>query len=213
MWTHRLTRMILFSMVLTTFANRALADEANFAWLSFAPEIGYAHFFEGDPKLDGFADVNFDKRNGFVIKGHIDLGGDGLAVELAPVFAWESSDGGPLGDFSVLGGEITLVYRFGKNNVYPSIGAGFHGANIFPNEFIDAGCQLYARIPFGLTWYFLKYLGLVVEAGVMYGGTGIRAKSPSEFSDPATVNAATALSDMEFAPGFALDILVGLRFP
>jgi len=85
MWTQRLIRIVFISFLLVTLSNRALAGEADFAWLSFAPEIGYLHFFEAEAKVDGFPAQTFHARNGLVIKGHMDFGGNGLAVEVAPL--------------------------------------------------------------------------------------------------------------------------------
>lgn len=211
------------ALALMAAAGRAVAEDeessgsggdTEFAWLSVAPEAGYGYFFEGE-----FSGVNgemLSARNAFVAKLHVDIGGDGLAVELAPLYEFEGCDK-LLGDFNVLGGEVTLVYRFAAGSVYPSLGIGFHGAYIFPSDILSSGTQLYARAPLGLTWYFGEYLGLVVEAGVLYGGTGIKTKAVTISGTQQAGDLErrrNVLSDsMEFASGFGFDLLVGLRFP
>jgi hypothetical protein len=182
------------------------SQETDFAWLSIAPEIGYTYFFEA-PLDVGFDDFAIGDRHGFVAKAHVDIGGDGLALELAPFYAFESGSG-PFGDFDVIGGEIHMVYRFSAQNVFPSIGIGFHGAVILANDYIESGTQLYARLPLGLTWYFAEYLGLVVEAGLMYGGTGVRAKEGT-----GDTRLEAIAGELEFGANFAFDLMVGIRFP
>jgi hypothetical protein len=184
-------------------------DNARFAWLSFAPEVGYVHFFES--KFTGSGE-KLDSRHGTVVKGHVDLGGDGLALEIAPLYAWQSCD--LLGNFHAVGGEVTLALRGSFGSFYPGIGIGFHGSYLFNTPHMDRGTQLYARVPLGFTWYFVKYLGLVFEAGVMYGGTGIQFKE-SESSSSSRYDAIRGrlVGDIKFASGFGLDLLLGLRFP
>jgi len=187
------------------------ASDSGFAWFSVAPEIGYTHFFKAKLRPSGYDPITLAPRDGMVAKVHLDLGGDGIALELAPVYAYERSKR-DFGDFHALGGEITFVFRFHAGSFYPGLGLGFHGAYLFDNPAISSGTQLYARLPVGFTWYFLKHLGLVFEADVMYGGTGIRSKNSD--ASPLDANARSGLSNkLYFAPGFALDILLGLRFP
>ncbi|MCP4679769.1 MAG: hypothetical protein GY854_30620 [Deltaproteobacteria bacterium] len=196
----------MLTVVLSVISSPALADESSdseFAWFSFAPEIGYVHFFE--TTVHEKLNAKLAARDGIVLKGHVDIGGDGIALEIAPLYAWESG-GKEFGDFNVLGAEITLALRANSGNFYPGIGIGFHGAYIFENDYINSGSELFARVPLGFTWYFMEYLGLVFEFGLMYGGTGVRVKEEA--------NHALAESDKaEFGAGFAFDILVGLRFP
>ncbi|MCP4603838.1 MAG: hypothetical protein GY847_25520 [Proteobacteria bacterium] len=207
--------IVVILAALVMVSTRARADdssETEFAWLSFAPEIGYIHFFEA--VVDSPLDARVSARNGVIIKGHVDIGGDGIALEIAPLYARESG-GGLFGDFNVLGGEVTLVFRASTGSFYPGVGIGFHGAYIFRNNYINSGSELYGRIPLGFTWYFFEYLGLVFEAGVMYGGTGVRAKRTDE-DNPRDDNKRAWLAESgkpEFGAGFAFDILVGLRFP
>ncbi len=198
--------IIALTVAFSVISSPVMAEESSgseFAWFSFAPEIGYVRFFEATvhEKLN----AKLAARDGIVLKGHVDIGGDGIALELAPLYAWESG-GEEFGDFNVFGGEITLAFRASIGSFYPGFGIGFHGAYIFENDYIDSGSELYARVPLGFTWYFAEYLGLVFEFGLMYGGTGVRVKEE--------VNHALAESDKpEFGAGFAFDILAGLRFP
>jgi len=184
-------------------------ETADFAWFSLAPEIGYLHFFRS--KIG--SGVETEPRHGLVVKGHVDLGGDGIAVELAPVYSRQYTDGFP-GDFHAVGGEITLVFRFSIGNVYPSLGIGFHGTYLFGNDYFSSGTELYGRVPVGFTWYFVKYLGLVVDVGFLFGGTGINIKKPgTNYTGTKTEELARLAGDIEFAKGFGLDLLIGLRFP
>jgi hypothetical protein len=193
------------------FSNKARADE-DFSWLSIAPEIGYVHFFKTRLDKDRF-DVPLSARNGMVLKGHVDIGGDGIALELAPLWELESAER-VFGKWSALGGEITLVYRGAFGDFYPSIGVGFHGSGIVGNVVIKSGAQLFARVPLGFTWYFSEYLGLVFEVGVMYGGTGLRMIEQSGTSQEAQeITALAGTGDIYWGPGFAFDIMAGLRFP
>lgn len=180
-----------------------------FKWITVAPEIGYVHFFK--TTLDkGALDVPLSARNGMVLKGHVDIGGDGIALELAPLFELEVADG-IFDKWSAIGGEITVVYRGSFDNFYPSIGVGFHGSGIIGNDIIKSGAQLYARVPLGFTWYFAEYLGLVFEVGLMYGGTGMQMNDQGGTSPEISAMAETG--DKYWGPGFAFDIMAGLRFP
>ena len=213
MFSYRIIWILIVSVGVTLLCPHARADNGggtSFAWLSIAPEIGYVHFVEAtvDKKLL----AKIPARNGLTVKGHVDIGGDGIALELAPLYAWEKG-GGLFGDFNVLGGEITLAFRFGTGSFYPGIGIGFHGAHIFANRYIKSGTQLYAPVPLGFTWYFVEYLGLVFEAGLMYGGTGVKAKKVTSGSSTDDDKRNALASDMKFGAGFAFDLLFGLRFP
>jgi hypothetical protein len=206
---------ILFVLLALSLAVRpAAAQETDFAWLSIAPEIGYGYFFEGELEVTHNTQdsVKLAARNAFVVKAHIDIGGDGLGLEIAPLWAYEGG-GAMFGDFQAFGGELNLMYRFGTGNWYPGIGVGFHGAYIFQNAHIDSGAQLFARVPIGFTWYFLEYLGLVFDAGVMWGGTGIKTKRPATATSTRDSLRRALSRDMTFATGFAFDIMIGLRFP
>lgn len=206
----------LFVFSFTSFAEEEEADaeeeetDSSFPWFSLAPEVGFVSMFKSEVRS---STAEMAVRQGVVVKGHVDLGGDGIALELAPLYSRQVSDEFP-GDFHVLGGEITLVFRFSIGDFYPSLGLGFHGAYVFGNEYISSGVELYGRIPVGVTWYFVKYLGLVVEAGFLFGGTGVKTKSPDEsITGTQAEELARLAGSLEFGPGFGLDILVGLRFP
>ncbi len=207
--------IIAIVVALTIISVRARAEESSeseFSWFSLAPEIGYLRFFK--TTIDEKYNVKLPARDGFVVKGHVDIGGDGIAVEFAPLFAWESA-GELFGNFKVLGGEVTLALRAEFGSFYPGIGIGFHGAGIFGNECVKSGTELFARVPIGFTWYFSDILGLVFEIGVMYGGTGIRVKevvNPSS-GDENKLNILADGGDMYWGGGFGFDVMIGLRFP
>ena len=190
-------------LFVTTFVGAAHAEGSpKFAWLSLAPEVGYTFFSKG--KLEDNYDAEIASRNGVVVKGHLDIGGDRLALELAPLYSWQGC-GGLVGNLNAFGGEITLVYRFKSGDIYPSIGVGFHGAYLFANENIQRGTELFGRAPLALTWYFVKYIGLVLEGGFMVGTTGIRTKENEEYG--------ILHENTEFAFNLGFDLLIGLRFP
>jgi hypothetical protein len=184
----------------------ARADTPRFPWLSIAPEVGYQFFGKGTLNKDLPATIG--PRHGAVVKAHVDLGGDKFAVELAPLFAWQGTPN-VMGSLSTVGGEITAVYRFSSGAVYPNIGLGFHGTYILPNENITGGTELLARVPLGMTWYFIKYLGLVVEGGFMFGAAGVRFKE----SATEILYASQLSTNIEYAFVLGFDLLVGLRFP
>ncbi len=183
----------------------ARADNPRFPWLSIAPEVGYQFFAERTVVEDPH--VTIGPRHGAVVKAHVDLGGDKFAMELAPLYAWQGTPNA-MGSVSTVGGEITAVFRFSSGKVYPNIGLGFHGTYVLPNENIVGGTELCARVPLGLTWYFIRYLGLVVEGGFIFGGAGVRTK---ESSHDAYLSAISGNMEYAFVLGF--DLLVGLRFP
>jgi outer membrane protein W len=179
-------------------------DEHAFSWFSAAPELGYTFFPEAAMQVNGFkATVN--ARNGFVAKLHLDLGGDGLSFEIAPLFAVEAGgidqSGGSFGSTSVdprnlsgsfqsIGAQLGAVYRFEISRFYPHVGLGLHAAYVMGRD-IEYGAEIYGRIPLGFTLYLAKHLGLVVEAGFMYGVTGI--KQPFSNIDTAQLVASAGL--------------------
>lgn len=164
-------------------------EEHEFLGLTLAPEVGYVFFPKSELTVNGFK-ATVQARNGFVAKVHLDLGGDGIAFELAPLFAVEAggidAKGGDFGtvavdldqgfgagSFQAVGGQMGLVWRFRAGRFYPGFGLGFHGAYLM-GDAIDYGLELYGRVPVGFTVYLAPRLGLVVEAGFMLGVTGIR---------------------------------------
>ncbi len=172
--------------------------EEIFPVFTMAPELGYLFFPRSEMVVNGFK-ATVETRNGFIVKLHFDIGGDGLAFEISPMFAIEA--GGitreeveftsalSSGSFKAVGGQTALAYRFDVGRFFPSIGLGFHGNYLMGNE-IDYGTELYGRIPVGFTVYMGKKIGLVVETGFMYGVTGIkvRPKLPAAMDslDPTT---------------------------
>lgn len=173
-------------------------------WLTLAPEVGYVFFKEGELEKTYHAKV--PTRHGFVFKGHADLGGDYGALELAPLYTRQSA-GGLVGTLNGVGGEVSLVYRHPSGPFHPGIGIGFHGVFYTPNDNIQKGVDIMARAPIGMTYYFARYVGLVLETGLMIGATGIQFE---ESDNPVQYN----LSEkMEYALVFGIDILMGLRFP
>ncbi|MBN2530818.1 MAG: hypothetical protein JXR76_30810 [Deltaproteobacteria bacterium] len=162
-------------------------DEQKFAAFSFSPQIGYAYFPKSDFEYNGLK-FHVDKRNAFVLKLHLDLGGDGLAFELVPSLAYQKIGGditsfgadlsdGVAGSLLAVGGQMNLMFRGSWGSFFPHLGIGFHGSYLYGDE-IEYGADIYGRIPAGFTWYFAKHLGLVVEFAFMIGATGIRRKVP-----------------------------------
>ncbi len=171
-------------------------EEHEFLGFTFAPEVGYVFFPKSELTVNGFK-ATVQARNGFMAKAHFDLGGDGIAFELAPLFAVEAggidaqggdfgsvavdlNDGLGAGSFQAVGGQMSLVWRFRAGRFYPGFGLGFHGAYLMGDD-IDYGMELYGRVPVGFTVYLAERLGLVVEAGFMFGVTGIR--TPLDWSN------------------------------
>ena len=202
--TYRLSLLVVSMVVFSLFPSGVSAAEGRMSWLSIAPEVGYVFFKKGELEKDYRSKV--PARHGVVVKGHVDIGGDGLAMELAPLFTWQSGDAF-VGDLTGVGGEAGFVFRFSSGNFFPGIGAGFRGVYYVSNSVIERGTDLTARFPVGATWYFARYLGLVMEGGIILGATGIRFK---DGDDPVRSN----LSERtEFAFVFGFDLLLGLRFP
>jgi hypothetical protein len=124
-----------------------------------------------------------DPRNGFIAKLHFDFGGDGFAIELAPIF--EIQAGGievktatlsgleKGGSFQAVGGQLSVVYRFKAGYFFPSLGLSFHGTYLMGDRILY-GTELYGRLPVGFSIYMGKHIALVFEVGLMYGVTGIR---------------------------------------
>ena len=196
--------VIATTLAFCLLPTRSFADKANFPWLSIVPEVGYVFFKSGELEKDYHSKV--PNRHGVVVKGHLDLGGDGLALELAPLFTWQAA-GGLVDNLTGVGGEITLAYRFRTGGLYPTIGAAFHGVYYTPNDAISRGSDLMARFPFGINWYFAKYLAFVAEGGFMIGATGIRFAQ----GDDALRSALSERTEYAFILGF--DLVIGLRFP
>jgi hypothetical protein len=161
-----------------------------FSWFSLVPQIGYLFFPEGQMEVNGF-NATVDQRNGLVAKLHFDLGGDGIAFEIAPIFALEvggiNTDATGFGNLSTLdlsqgfsganflavGGQIGIVYRFDVGKFFPHLGLTFYGTYLTGSE-IDYGTELYGRIPIGFTAYMGEHIAFVLEVGLMYGATGIK---------------------------------------
>ena len=193
-------------LAMSISARAAQKEDVKFPMLSIAPELGYQFF--GKTKLEKNFDTELAPRNGVTVKIHADIGGDRWALELAPLYAWQGSADGLAGNMSALGGEITWVYRFSRGaGLYPHIGLGFRGTYLLPDEKIQRGCELGARIPLGVTWYFLKYLGLVLEGGLMLGTVGVR------FKDGPDIRSYALSKKTEFGFSIGFELSVGLRFP
>ena len=196
---------VFLSCPLFFWGSAARGEKPRFPLISIAPEVGWQFF--GKSKLEDNFDSTVGVRNAVVVKAHADIGGDKWALELAPLYAWQLSDG-LTGNMSAFGGEVTLAYRRSTGAWYPGVGIGFHGTYLFPSDTVERGTELGARIPIGFTWYFFRYLGLVAEGGFMIGAVGIRFKDKP--MDPLL----HALSGKtEYALSIGCDLLVGLRFP
>lgn len=180
------------------------AEEDYFFWLTVAPEVGYLFFPRSALAVQDYT-AKVEPRNGFAAKLHFDMGGDGLAVEIAPMFVVEAGGVNPTGggfgnigvDFSEglfsgtfqgIGAQFAVVYRFEVGRFFPSIGGGFHGNYLWGSE-IEYGTELYGRIPIGATVYVGKNIGLVFEIGLMYGVTGIKTPFRLPDSVPADIRA------------------------
>ena len=162
-------------------------EEQRFSPISFSPQIGYAYFPESDYEVKGLK-FSVDNRNSFVLKLHLDLGGDGLAFELVPLLAYQKIGGdissfgsdlssGVAGSLLAIGGQLNLMIRGSWGSFFPHLGIGFHGAYLYGDD-IEYGADIYGRLPVGFTWYVAKHLGIVVEFAFMIGATGIRKKAP-----------------------------------
>ena len=167
--------------------------EQPFDWFTVSPQVGYAFFNENTIAVEGFK-ARISKRNGIVIKLHLDLGGDGLSFELTPLFALQAGSitpdaagfsemsnpttarGFAAGSFQSVGGETAIMYRLNiKKMFFPHVGIGFHGSYLMSND-IMYGAQFYGRAPVGITIYPHRHVGIMAEIGFMYGSTGVRLK-------------------------------------
>ncbi len=157
-----------------------------FPWFTVSPQIGYLFFPKSEMEFNGMK-ATVETRNGLTAKLHFDLGGDGLGFEIAPLYAMEFGGIHPgvnlSGlDFSkdaagasiqVVGGELTIVYRFAVKRFYPHIGAGFRGTYLFGDE-VMYGTEIYGRFPIGFSVYVGRHVALLFEVGLMAGATGVR---------------------------------------
>jgi len=159
--------------------------DAPFNWFTVVPEVGYLLYPASDLEMQGIT-FTVNQRMGFVGKVHIDLGGAGLSVDLAPLIEAEGANGFKLdasegvgggmgGDYVGFGGELSLLYKFHVGPFFPHIGIGFHGAYL-TSDALEYGSEIYGRIPLGFSVYMGKSVAFVFEFGFMYGVTGIRWK-------------------------------------
>lgn len=158
-----------------------------FASVSLSPQMGYTFYPKSEMEIRGFK-ATVEPRHGLIFKLHLDLGGDGVAFELAPIFSLQFGgitpnssisdinfeSGFSSGSFQAVGGEMGLVYRFSIKQFFPHFGFGFHGAYLRGDD-IEYGVEIYGRIPVGLTVYLAQHIAVVAEFGFMLGVTGIRA--------------------------------------
>lgn len=160
-------------------------DDQALSWFTASPQVGYTFFPQAQMSYQGFT-TTVSPRNGLVAKLHLDLGGDGIGFEIAPLFGFQTGGidnlGGSLGDFNVdpakasflnVGGEMAIVYRFHLGYFYPHLGIGFHGSYVFGGD-IEYGAQIYGRVPVGFSLYMGKSVALVVEAAFLFGATGMK---------------------------------------
>lgn len=164
-------------------------EKHTFAGITLSPQIGYGYFPKSEYDYDGLK-LKVDKRNSFLLKFHIDLGGDGIAFIISPLLSMEKIggdissfgedlSGGVSGKMVAIGGETAMILRGSWGRFYPHIGIGFHGAYLKGDD-IKYGAEIYGRLPLGFTVYPAKRLGVVVEFALMYGITGIRGPDPDK---------------------------------
>ncbi len=182
-------------------------EEEIFSWFSVVPEVGYLFFPKAEMTVNGFS-ATVEPRNGFIGKVHLDFGGSGLAFEAAPLFAVEAGGITPdaaagfgsapdilsSDNFYALGGQIALVYRFELGKFFPHLGLSFHGTYLMGNQ-IDYGAEIYGRIPVGFTVYMGNHIAFVLDAGFMYGATGI--KTPFKMPDNLPEDVAWELEQLQ----------------
>jgi hypothetical protein len=160
-------------------------EDKPFNWFTIAPEVGYLLYPAADMQMQGIT-FTVNQRMGFIAKVHVDLGGAGLSVDLAPLIEAEGANGFKLdasqgvsgglgGDYVGFGGELSLLYKFHVGKFFPHLGLGFHGAYL-TSDALEYGSELFGRIPLGFTAYMGESVAFVFEFGFMYGVTGIRWK-------------------------------------
>jgi hypothetical protein len=184
-------------------------------WGGFGVELGYQHFSDasfdsgGDPATEAIIG-GIPERDNRTIALTIDLGGDGLGLQLSPYYATGEIRQVDLTTFGLF---IGGMYRPHFGNVYPHIGIGLQ-AGYMSADIITYGLDLYGRVPLGITYYPLKNLGLVAELGLGWGATGVQYPTQSIEVDTGQGISVTATSpDLEFGTTTLYDVSIGLRFP
>jgi len=132
-------------------------------------------------------------------------------------FAWDSEVYLMFDDSLVIGGFMGPAFRFHIKRLYVSLGAGLR-VGYLTDDSLDAGLDLYGRIPISLTYYVSDGLGLMFEFGFGWGGTGVKFKeapvvpglSPEQ---QAQFDALASDFNFQFAKTGTFDGAIGLRFP
>lgn len=184
-------------------------------WAGIGFEIGYQHFSDasfdtgGDPATEAIIG-GIPERNNRTLALTLDLGGDGLGLQLSPYYATGEIRNTDLTTIGVFVGGM-LRPRFGS--VYPHVGVGLQ-AGYMSADIITYGLDLYARVPIGITFYPVSNLALVAELGLGWGMTGVQYPTQELEVDTGQGISVTATSpDLEFGTTTLYDLSIGLRFP
>jgi hypothetical protein len=190
-------------------------DEGRMAWFGLGVEIGYQHFSDAsfdsgeDPAVDAIIG-GIPERDNTTLTFTLDLGGDGLGLQLAPYYAkGEIRDT----DLTTVGVFVGGMLRPHFGSVYPHVGVGLQ-AGYMSADIITYGLDLYARVPLGVTFYPVSNLALVAELGLGWGMTGVQYPTQELEVDTGQGISVTATSpDLEFGTTTLYDLSIGLRFP
>lgn len=146
--------------------------------------------------------LNVSHRAGVLLKLQLNLLGDGLGIEINPIFAseWTGESAG-IEQLGAIGAQLGVAYRFHVRRVYPKIGIGGHLAYLWGDN-LNYGIEAYGRLPVGFSWYFVRVLALDFEVAWMSGATGLKTSGMGIFDDHARY---------DYTNG--LEVVIGLRFP
>jgi hypothetical protein len=195
-WEEAMKRIITSLCMLVTIMLWSGLVEANEGkvnnWdsITIAPKLGYAYFME----TSGTSNKVLE-RNAFNLQFDVDFGGDGSGFDLGFIYSYET--GAFSTSFHALGLYLGWSYRINVDGRwYPYIGLGTRLAYLL-GDGLDAGLELYPRIPIGVNYYVTEDIGVFVEIGP---GFGASLTLPSGGSFGAGY-------------GFYIDAMAGVRWP
>jgi hypothetical protein len=145
--------------------------------------------------------LKVSERAGVILKLHFNLLGDGLGIEINPLFSSEWTGDTEVEKFTALGAQLGIAYRFHIRRFYPKIGIGGHVAYL-KGDNVDAGLEAYGRLPIGFSIYFVRFMAIDFEVAWMSGVTGIRTAGLGVFDD-----------HIRYDYTSGLEAVIGIRFP
>jgi hypothetical protein len=182
-------------------------------WIGVGLKGGFLYY--GDATFNGTVyeygypvvkNTGIPARAGFVLSLPVNLGGAGFGWAFDPYLGF-----GQVGSYGIYTGPTITLHLSDMTYLGFGFGVRFGAITVdFWGTRTDVGLDVYGRVPLVLTYYVADSMGLLVDVGFGFGGSGYRPYYTQQQLAPGVT---APQLQTQFGVTYQIDASAGVRFP